>query len=218
MARLVIGNSLDGNHPALGSLSEFRFGGDNLRADYETFDASEFGGSSSGVSVEADFEASGAGTKSWLGSYMSREGDSRMTGFADIFVPLVESHAGKWYSRIQVNSYSPAPENYRSYGLSGVTGGEVGISLRLTRDSELGNVWFDNASMLVSGILWEVNSSGGDGVWYPLYVIPGHKPVRVNLPDSSDRIRFRAISCDPSEWLQSISADAILDYGKHQAS
>lgn len=218
MFRMSIGNSLDGVHPLNGSLREARFGGDDLSAEYGTFSPHELSGVSyDGKSVSADFlepDVAGQGSvaKGWLSAYMSRgDGDSRMTGFADMFVPLVSAHAGRWYTRLAAKKYTQ-PGTYRSYGLSGATGGETSVSLRVTRISGSGTTWFDNASMLYSGILWEANCTGGGGRWYPLYVIPGSKPVRVNMPIPSDRVRLRAISCDGGEWLQRIRVNPVLDY------
>ena len=73
-------------------------------------------------------------------------------------------------------------------------------------------VWFDNAQVKLSNILWEFCPGDGDGKWYQLYDLPNKAYTRMTLPDATNRLRIRAMSNNPDEWVQNIVLTPKPDY------
>lgn len=202
---LRIGNSQDGLRPAKAKLREFRAGrGPITDISYKTLDLKRFAES---------FPAGETHTTTAIKTYMEREGETRMTFWADMFVPMTLPTFNHWYSRQQIDTYTPEVSNYRNFGQGEDKNDEVGLHFKLTSLSNTTKeVWFDNALFHVSGILWEFNQNGGYGRWYPLYMIPSSQYTRVTFPESANRVRLRAYSNDPDEWVQGIVVKPKVDY------
>lgn len=198
--RLRIGNNFDETMPARAVLKELRFG-DGFADEYSFMTACPVQG---GQKLINSWPDSHEVTIDPIAQYFDHEDEIRMTGFADMFVPLTEN---AWYSRQDVDVLIFEVEDYRAEGNSTDANDEVGIKFKITRldgttSSDLGTVWFDNASFLTSDILWEFNTNHGDGRWWPLYQIPSRKFVRVTIPYRSDSLRLRAYSSNTGEWVQ----------------
>lgn len=107
-------------------------------------------------------------------------------------------------------------DGYRTWGVGTDQDDSIGMTLRLTREDECsspgaGTVWFDNARLDVSDILWEFNASHGAGRWYQLYQMPYHGKVRFSFPNATNNVVARAFSSDPTEWVQSVRIDPVVD-------
>lgn len=196
---------MDGLRPAKAKLREFRAGrGPITDIGYETVDLKRFAES---------FPAGEHHETTAIKTYMEREGETRMTFWADMFAPMTAPTYNHWYSRQHIDTYTPEVGNYRNFGQGEDKNDEVGLHFRLTNLSDTTKeVWFDNALFQVSGILWEFNQLGGYGRWYPLYAIPSTEYTRVTFPDSANRVRLRAYSNDPDEWVQGIVVRPKVDY------
>lgn len=107
-------------------------------------------------------------------------------------------------------------EDYRTWGVGTDQDDSIGMTLRLTREDDCsspdaGTVWFDNARLDVSDVLWEFNASHGAGRWYQLYQMPYHGKVRFSFPNATNNVVARAFSSDPTEWVQSVRIDPVID-------
>ena len=201
--RLRIGNNFDGDKPARATLKELRFG-DGFCDEYSFKTLYPEQG---GQALIPNWPSTGHDvTENPITQYFNHDGEIRMTGFADMFVPLTENN---WYSRQDVDYIVIECEDYRAEGTSTDANDEVGVKFRITRQtsvssSDTATVWFDNASFKTTDILWEFNVDGGDGRWWPLYQIPGREFLRVTVPKRTNSVRIRAYSSNTSEWIQKV--------------
>ena len=210
--KLTIGNISGGGSPAMGTIREFRVGR-SLESSYSfhTLDLNKY---NSTWPVGKDV------TKARVTEYMGHAHPIRMTSNADMFVPLSTLSSdidGHWWTRQQADESVTEATGYRNYGQGEDTNQEVGIGLVVTRSDEYASestadVWMDNAHLKVSNTLWEFNPNDGAGRWYQLYDMPNRKRTRIVLPYPTNRLRFRAVSNDPNEWVQKVGIYPHVDW------
>ena len=85
-----------------------------------------------------------------------------------------------------------------------------GLTFRIWTPSAGSHAYFDNGFLSVSNILWEFSPDGGT-TWYPYYDIPNRAHTSAVLPKPTTSVRVRALSNDPTEWVQSFSITPITE-------
>lgn len=211
--RLRIGNNLDGAMPARGKMRMVRTGERLLSSySYWTWDLSKINPTfplSRHVEVneiERFFERAGKGDDK-----RADITDPRMTTGATMFAVLDSDpeHPDEYHIRPNVDIFTEEFGEFRSWGANTDRDETVGLIFSVYRTDDHpvseSSVYFDNSMVKVSNILWEFSPDGGDGKWYQLYDLPNRAYTRVTLPECTNRIRLRAISNNPEEWVQAIA-------------
>ena len=210
--RVVIGNSIDGRHPAKATVRSLRMGATALDPyEVETADLRDAGGP--GPSSHEDGGPA---------SLLSRSDEPLALAGACLYAPLSGEGAGvAWTASPQRVLSDERITSVRTHGLASDAADTSALSFRVYCDGtnnadlpEQGAVWMDNASLELSGVMWEFNVNSGDGSWYQLHDIPNREGVRVCLPEATNHVVARAVSCSPEEWVQAVAVTPRPDrYG-----
>lgn len=218
--KLRIGNSLQMGIPAQGNIRMVR-SGDRMLSSYEynTWNLQALNASFPASKhivvdeVKRFFDRAGKGE-----SVPPKITDPRMTTGATMFAVMdrdVET-PDRYYIRPSGDNYIREFIDLRSWGANTDKDETIGLNFRVYRDGAApvaGNVaYFDNSRVLVSNILWEFSSDGGKNKWYQLYDLPNRAYTRVTLPDPTNRLRVRALSNNPQEWVQAFAVSPKVDY------
>lgn len=144
-----------------------------------------------------------------------------LTSQADLFMAVsggayggIEYDSREWYARHDGGLPNAVPEadGYRTWGVGSDADDSVGMRLRLTRLDGEGTAWLDNSTLDVTDVLWEFNPSRGAGRWYQLFQLPKlGEPIRFSFPHATNNVVARALSSDPTEWVQEVVVEPVVD-------
>ncbi len=197
--RLVIGNSLNGDEPSKAMIKEFRIGDRNMASyEYDTLPLDE---------LDPTFPKSRHVEVSEVKRFFERDSEPRMTTGMFAFFPLTQDEVGKYYTRSAVdNSIDSVDSSLLRHRLNAEYDEEIGLKFIIRQNGGVSQrAYFDNGIFDVSGVLWEFSPTEGDGKWYQMFELPNQAYHRITLPEPTTKIRARAISNDPSEWVQSFA-------------
>lgn len=215
--RLVVGNSLSGERPAEGMISFFRVGSDQLDVyPYETLELRELSETFPGPeSVKLDEVA----------RYFERDNDPRASTRADVFVLMrtdegYERKGWRTSNPQHLEGKSDPPRGFSSEGVDGQKVLTLGLSFSLFQETvaddpkeyPANQAYFDNASLEVSNVLWEFSPDSGKEKWYQMYTLPNKAYCRMSFPTATNRIRARALSDNPDEWVQAFTIKPVPNY------
>ena len=220
MPTLRVGNSLQGGYPAQGNIRMVR-SGDRMLSSYEydtwnlqaldsTFPASEH---IVVDEVKRFFDRAGKGAE-----VPEKTTDPRMTTGAVMFAVMDrdEEHPDEYDIRPNVEKTIEEFMDFRSWGANTDRDETIGLRFSAYREGASGQqssvAYFDNSRVRVSNILWEFSPDGGRSKWYQLYDLPNRAYTRITLPDPTNRLRVRAVSNNPEEWVQGIAVTPKVDY------
>lgn len=231
MARLVLGNRIDGGSPMNGSMRMFRVGNRTLGSyEYDTMDLSK---------LNTPFPGGGTFDRpkhikvEEVKRYFDRAGkdgaeppvitDPRMTTGAFAFITMDRDEdyggvhddgaKGMLWRRSKTDDMLVWPgDAYRSWGAQNSEQESIGLMFSLRQVDHAGTAYADNARYEVSNILWEFSPDGGRGRWYQLYELPNRERMRITLPEPTNAIRLRAVSSSEDEWVQSLAVSTYVDY------
>lgn len=210
---LRIGNSFDGAAPANGVISGFRVGERLLSSySYDTLPLDAIGGSSQSKHIEVDE------VKRFFDR--SDEHKPEMTTGAVMFAPMTnaEEYEHDYYTRLseEVMISSIDDSDIRNAGQADISDETIGVQFRVYPQDVFGlgeerKTYFDNARFEVSNILWEFSPDSGEESWYQLFDLPNRAYTRMTLPEPTTRLRARAVSNSPDEWIQAFAITPIPD-------
>lgn len=214
---LRLGNNLEGNRPMRGTIRMFR-AGERLLSSYEYDTLHDITGSDDGIlpppkhivvdEAQRFFDRCGKGGH----GAPPVTTDPRMTTGAALFAIMDDGDLRYW-KRVPATEIKVDQGDFRSWGLNEDAVQDVGLSLQVrAKDGSSKPVYFDNASLKYSNILWEFSPDAGAGKWYQLYDLPNRAYTRVTLPDATNTLRARALSSNPDEWVQSFAITPKPDY------
>lgn len=215
--RIRIGNDVTSTTPAKGNIRMFRMGDKRLSSyTYRTWNLQAWLG--------ASYSASKTYTINEVERYFSRDTDPRMSTGVRLFAVMDRStdHPDEYHTRPSVDTIIDECTVFRNFGQNTDKDEAIGLRFRISRAatdtvSATESAYFDNAVFRLSNILWEFSPDGGSSKWYQLYDLPNRKNTRITLPEPTGRIRVRAISNNPSEWVQALAITPHVDY-QHDSS
>lgn len=215
--RLRLGNRLDGQRPMRAKMRMFR-AGERLLSSYEYDTLHDNAGSDDDImppkkhivvdEVKRFFDRCGKGPDGAPPVIT----DPRMTTGAAMFAVMDDGDL-KYWKRIPSTEIGMEQGAFRSWGMNDDVNQDVGLRLAVISQKKMSQpVYFDNASLKISNILWEFSPDSGAGKWYQLYDLPNRTYTRVTLPDPTNTLKVRAISSNPQEWIQAIAVTPRPDY------
>ena len=78
----------------------------------------------------------------------------------------------------------------------------IGLTFRLVQpESNRGYVFFDDARLEVSNILWDYSPDSGN-TWYSIFALPNQPYMRLSLPSKTNQVRVRATSRSDEDWVR----------------
>ena len=217
---LRLGKSFEGDAPANGAISGFRVG-NRFLSEYsyttlpiEAIDISYTDGSKD-ITVDE------------IKRFFDRTTVPEMTTGAIMFVPMTDDadYEHDYYTRPDEEHMvtAAAEGDIRSYGLGDIEDETVGMQFRIYQQDSFSaggehKAYFDNAQFKVSNILWEFSPDSGEESWYQMFDLPNRAYTRMTLPEATTRLRVRAISNSPDEWIQAFAIMPIPDMQERESS
>lgn len=215
--RLRIGTDINGaNGIGKDSISVFRLGNRSLGTI-----------STSAITGDPTLEESASGDMVYenvseivideKATLFKRDNDPHLSTGAYLYVPMMATNPGTYdyyltsgdetiVSTVPTDSYIEKAASEKK--------NEIGLSLKVYREDSLNStskVYFDNAMWQVSNILWEFSPDGGD-TWYQFFDLPNRAYRRMTLPRQTTKIRARALSNTPGEWVQAFAITPVPDF------
>lgn len=183
---IVFGSDLNGQYPADGSFSNIRFGDRQLGT--LTYESIPVGGEHDDVEYDEIARVYAGDNRMTTAAWLFQSGD----GF---YVRHRNNH-----EILDLASNTLVREQEQTF-----VDEAYGLTFRIYTQNPTGSyAMFDNGFLSVSNILWEFSPDGGT-TWYPYYDMPNRAGTNAVFPYSTTSIKVRALSNDPTEWVQSFT-------------
>lgn len=103
----------------------------------------------------------------------------------------------------------------RIYTSSGEEPISIGLRFKIYQEnSDRGYVYFDDARLETSNVLWEFSPDSGAN-WYCNFTLPNKPYQRLLFPHKTNQIKVRATSRSDNEWIRGYSIQPHASYKKY---